>query len=228
VAPLAARADYAAVEGMLERVASTRMQSIVAAEGANPASYGFAAPSMTVTIASGDTPVTLTLGNTENAVVFARDSTRPLVFTVAPTLKTDVVKPANEFRRKDAFDFRSFTITRLEVTRGADTLVAVKGKGADGKDTWKNGAGKAVDAMKADEMLTTLSSLRASSFEPGTHASLKAPAMTVTATFGSRTETLTFGRDGTGALAARADESGYMRLDANAFDDAAKALDVLK
>jgi hypothetical protein len=228
VAPIAARADYAAVEGMLERVASTRMQSIVAADGTNPASYGFATPSTTVTIASGDTPVTLTLGNTDNAVVYARDSTRPLVFTVAPTLKADVVKPANEFRRKDAFDFRSFTITRLEVTRGADTLVAIKGKGADGKDAWKNGAGKTVDAMKADEMLTTLSSLRASSFEPGTHASLKAPAMTVTATFGSRTETLTFARDGAGALAARADEAGYMRLDANAFDDAAKALDVLK
>lgn len=228
VAPIAARADFAAVEGMLERVASTRMQSIVPAEKANQASYGFASPSTTVTVAAGDMPVTLTLGNTDNALVYARDSVRPLVFTVAPTLKDDVVKPASEFRRKDAFDFRSFTLTKLEVVRGADTLVAVKGKDGDGKDVWKNGAGKTLDTMKVEDMLTTLSSLRATSFEPGAHASLKAPALTVTATFGSNTEKVTVGRDASEAAAARADEPGFMRLDQQAVDAAVTALDVLK
>lgn len=228
VAPIAARADYAAVEGTLERLASARMQGITANEAANLASYGLASPSTTISISTGGTPVTLTLGATDNAVVYARDSTRPLVFTVAPTLKTDVVKPANEFRRKDAFDFRSFTATRVEVRRGTDTLVAVKAKAADGKDVWKNGAGKDLDAMKVDDLLTKLSSLRAVSFEPGTHPTLKAPALTVTAAFASRTETLTFGREGADATAARADEPGYIRLDANAFDDAVKSLDVLK
>ncbi len=229
VAPISARADYAAVEGTLERLASTRMQGITANEATNLASYGLASPSATFTVSTtGGTPVTLTLGNTDNAVVYARDSTRPLVFTVAPTLKADVVKPASEFRRKDAFDFRSFTATRLDIRRGADTLVAVKAKGADGKDVWKNGAGKDVDTMKVDDLLTKLSSLRAVSFEPGTHATLKAPALTVTAAFASRTETLTFGRDGADATAARADEPGYIRLDANAFDEAIAALDVLK
>ncbi len=228
VAPIAARADFAAVEGMLERLASTRMQSIVPAEGANQAAYGFGSPSTTITITAGGMPITLTLGRTDDALVYARDSVRPLVFTVAPTLASDVVKPASTFRRVDAFDFRSFTLTKLEVTRGADTLAAVKGKGADGKDVWKNGAGKALDTMKVEEMLTTLSSLRATSFEPGTHPSLKAPALEVTATFGSNTETLTVGRDGADAAAARTDEAGYMRLDANAVDAAITALDVLK
>ncbi len=112
-------------------------------------------------------PVTLTLGGTDNALVYARDSARPLVFTVAPALETRWWKPASEFRRKDVFDFRSFTLTRLEVVRGADTLVAVKSKGADGKDVWKNGAGKALDTMKVEDMPTTLSSLRAGSFDAG-------------------------------------------------------------
>lgn len=228
VAPFSARADYAAVEGTLERLASARMQGITADEATNLASYGLTTPSTTITVSTAGTPMTLTLGKTDNAVVYARDSTRPLVFTVAPTLKTDVVKPASEFRRKDAFDFRSFTATRLDITRGTETLVAVKSKGADGKDVWKNGAGKDIDAMKVDDMLTKLSSLRAASFEPGTHATLKAPALTVKAAFASRTETVTFGRGGADATAARADEPGYLRLDATAFDDAVKALDVLK
>jgi hypothetical protein len=228
VAPVEARADFAAVEGMLERVASTHMQSIVPAENANQGSFGFASPSTTITVAAGGTPVTLTLGGTDKALVYARDSVRPLVFTVAPALRDEVVKPASEFRRKDVFDFRSFTLTKLEVVRGTDTLVAVKSKGTDGKDVWKNGAGKTLDTMKVEDMLTTVSSLRATSFEPGTHASLKTPALTVTATFEAGTEKLTIGRSGADATAARADEPGYVRLDANAVDAAVTALDVLK
>ena len=45
-----------------------------------------------MTMRTGSSSATLTLGKTENAVVFAKDASRPIVFTVAPTLRTDVVK----------------------------------------------------------------------------------------------------------------------------------------
>jgi hypothetical protein len=151
-----------------------------------------------------------------------------MVFTVAPTLRTDVVKPVDDFRRKDLFDFRSFTATRVEVTRGTDTLVLEKTKGADGKDAWKNGAGKTLDATKVDDALTKLSSLRAQSFEAGTHASLKTPAVVVTAAFDKRTETASIGRAGADAFAVRTGEPGQARVDTAALDDALKALDALK
>ena len=44
-----------------------------------------------------------------------------------------------------------------------------------------------VDAMKVDDMLTKLSSLRAASFEPGTHATLK--AVKLNASCGSSSQT---------------------------------------
>jgi len=72
----------------------------------------------------------------------ARLLTRPVVFTVAPTLRSDVVKDVGEFRRKDLFDFRSFTATHVEFTRGAETQAFDRTKEKDGKDVWKAAGGK--------------------------------------------------------------------------------------
>ena len=79
----------------------------------------------------GSSRATLLLGKTENAVVYAKDASRPMVFTVAPTLKTDVIKPVSDFRRKDLFDARAFTTTHIEFTRGSETIALDKSKGKD-------------------------------------------------------------------------------------------------
>jgi hypothetical protein len=237
VKPIAARADYAAVEGAIERLSSAQMQGLAVNQQASAKEYGLDAPSATMTIKTGSSSATLTLGKTENAVVYAKDAARPMVFTVAPTLRSDVVKDVDEFRRKDLFDFRSFTATHVEFTRGTVTqsFDKSKDKDKDGKDVWKDGAGKTVDAMKVEELLTAVSGLRAASFEPAAHASLKAPVLTVVARFdtggqnsGAGTETVTFGRAGADVFAGRADEPGSAKLDAGPLDEALKALDALK
>ena len=155
-----------------------------------------------------------------------------MVFTVAPTLRDDVIKDVGEFRRKDIFDFRSFTATRVEFTRGGVTQVFEKSKSKDkdGKevDVWKDAKGATVDAMKVDDLLTKISSLRASSFEATPPAALKTPALTVKAQFQSKSETVTIGRAGADAFSARPDEPGAGKLDTAALDEAVKALDALK
>ena len=181
-----------------------------------------------MTIRTGSSSATLTLGKTENAVVFAKDASRPIVFTVAPTLRTDVVKDFAEFRRKDLFDFRSFTANRVELARGGATQAFERSKDKDGKDVWKDGAGKAVDTAKVEDLLAKVSGLRAASFESAPHASLKAPVLTVTATFDKGKDTVTFGRAGMDVYAGRSDEPGSAKLDAAPFDEAIKALDALK
>src|SRR4030095_14295166 len=98
--------------------------------------YGLDKPTATMTLSMGGMKTTLTLGKTDNAVVFAKDSTRPMIFTVAPTLKTDVIKTLSDYRRKDMFDGRSFNANKVEIHRGADTITLEKTT-ADGKDTWK-------------------------------------------------------------------------------------------
>jgi hypothetical protein len=228
VKPIAARADYAAVEGAIERLSSAQMQALAEDQNAPLTQYGLDAPTATMTIKTGSSNATLALGKTENAVVFAKDASRPMVFTVAPTLRTDVVKDLAEFRRKDLFDFRSFTATRVELTRGGATQAFERSKDKDGKDVWKDATGKAVDTAKVEDLLAKVSGLRASSFETAPHASLKSPVLTVTATFDKGKDVVTFGRAGMDVYASRSDEPGAAKLEAAPLDDALKALDALK
>lgn len=232
VKPIAARADFGAVEGAIERLASANMQGITADQATDLKQYGLDKPTATMTVKSGSSTATLTLGKTDNAVVFAKDASRPLIFTVAPTLRDDVIKDVAEFRRKDVFDFRSFTATRVEFTRGAETKVFEKSKSKDkdGKDVdvWKDAKGATVDTMKVEDLLTKVSGLRASSFETSAPAALKTPVLSVKAQFDSKIETVTIGRSGSDAFAARSDEPGAAKLDAAPLDEALKALDALK
>jgi hypothetical protein len=228
VKPIAARADYAAVEGAIERLSSAQMQGLAPDPNAPPKQYGFDAPTATMTIRTGSSSATLTLGKTENAVVFAKDASRPLVFTVAPTLRTDVIKDPGEFRRKDLFDFRSFTATRVEFTRGGATQAFEHAKDKDGKELWKDAAGKTLDPMKVEDLLAKVSGLRAASFETAVHPSLKSPVLVVTATFDKGKDVVTFGKAGMDAYASRPDEPGSAKLDAAPLDEALKALDALK
>jgi hypothetical protein len=232
VKPIAARADFGAVEGAIERLATANMQGITADSAASLTQYGLDKPTATMAVKSGSSSATLTLGKTENAVVFAKDASRPLIFTVAPTLRDDVIKPVGDFRRKDLFDARSFTATRLEFTRGSDTQTFEKSKSKDkdGKEVevWKDAKGATVDTMKIEDLLNKVTGLRASSFEATAPPALKMPAVSIKATFDSKTETVAIARSGADAFAARPDEPGAARLETMAVDEALKALDALK
>jgi hypothetical protein len=229
VKPIAARADFGTVEGAIERLASARMQGLTEPEAADLKKYGLDRPTTTLTVGTGSSRATLSLGATENAVVFAKDSNRPMVFTLAPTLRDDIVKDIAEYRRKDLFDSRSFTSSRVELRRGTDVIVLEKSKGADGKDAWKNAAGTVVDTTKVDDLLTRLTGMRAQSFIAASHASLKSATLTASVRFDpDRTETIAFGRAGSEVFAGRADEPGSATLDPMAFDETMKAMDAVK
>ena len=90
-----------------------------------------------------------------------------MVFTVAPTLYTDVIRDVGEFRRKDLFDSRSFTATHVEFKRGAETIrwTRRRTRTAPRWKTANNAAGKQIDAMKVEDLLAKVSSLRAESFD---------------------------------------------------------------
>jgi len=226
--PIAARADFGAVEGALERVASVQMQGIVEEAGDDLKKYGLDKPSATITVGLGSSKATLTLGKSENSVVYARDSARPLIFTVAPTLTTDLFKDATEYRRKDLFDARSFTMDKVTFLRGTETMTLEKSKDKDGKETWKNGSGKDVDSAKAEDLLAKLGALRADKFQAQPDPALKSPTLTVTTHFDNKMETVAFAKAGAMAVASRADEPGSATLDAMAFDEVMKALDGVK
>jgi hypothetical protein len=230
VKPLAARADFGGVESIVERLHSLQMQGIVTADaGTDLKKYGLDKPAATIAVGTGSARAVLLLGSTENAVVNAKDASRPMVFTLAPTIDMDVFKPIADLRRKDLFDARPFTVTRIELRRGTDTMAFEKSKNKDEKEIWKNAAGKEVDEMKMEDLLNRVTGLRADSFETAAPAALKTPALTVTARFDDgKMETVTFARNGADVVAGRADEPGAAKVMAAAFDDAIKALDAMK
>ena len=82
---MTARADFAAVEGALERLSSGQMQGIVSADGADLKKHKLDPPVATITAGSGSSRATLLFGETENALIYAKDASRPMVFTVAFT-----------------------------------------------------------------------------------------------------------------------------------------------
>ncbi len=228
VRPVTVRADYAAAEGLLTRLSSTNMQTVVAEEG-DLAMYGLDRPSTTATVLTGSSRASLLIGRmADGGGYYAKDANRPMVFTVEQALVTDLTKEIGELRRKDLFDSRSFSATRVEFQRPGATT-ALERADAEGQTTWKNATGATVETARIEEALTKLSSLRADAFQPMAHASLKTPVMTATVRFDdNKTETVTFARAGTEVYASRTDEPGSARVDATAFDDALKAVDALK
>jgi hypothetical protein len=229
VAPLMARADFAAVEGALERLSSAQMQGIVPPDSADIKKHKLAPPVASVTAGAGSSRATLLFGDTENSLMYAKDASRPMIVTVAPTLYTDVIRDVGEFRRKDLFDSRSFTATHVEVKRGSETIALTKTKNKDGSESWHNAANTQIPAMKVEELLSKVSGLRAESFEAGTNAALKNPALVVTVRFDeNKMEQVTFARAGGDVLASRSDEPGTAKVLTASFDEVFKGIDEVK
>jgi len=227
--PYKARADFAGAEAVLTSLSSLQMQKIVENDAKDLAKYGLDKPDATITINGGSTRASLALGKKEGDSVYARDLSRPIVFTIPAMTATDLEKDASALRRKDMFDGRSFNTTRVELKRGGETLAFDKSKGKDGKDVWKNAAGKDVDATKVDDMLTKLSNIRAQLFQDRVDPALKMPTLVATLKLDNNmTETVTFARSGNAVLASREGEPGSATVEVMPFNDAMTAIDAVK
>ena len=227
--PYKARADFAGAEAVLTSLSSLQMQKIVENEAKDLAKYGLDKPDATITVNSGSTRASLALGKKEGDSVYARDLSRPFVFTIPATTAGDLEKDTGTLRRKDMFDGRSFNTTRVELKRGGETLSFDKSKGKDGKDVWKNAAGQEVDAMKVDDMLTKLSNIRAQLFQERVDPVLKMPTLVATLKLDNNMmETVTFARSGNAVLASREGEPGSATVEVMPFNDAMTAIDAVK
>jgi hypothetical protein len=229
--PVDARADFGTVEGIIGRLNTTPMKSIAAAEAADLKEYGLDKPAATVRVTSGSAQAGLAIGKSAgDRVVYAKDLSRPMVFTIESALLDELKKPADDFRVKDLFDARSFNTTRIEIARGGQTTTFEKTKG---KEEWKQltPSAKAADTAKVEALLTALTSARATSFADGkTATGLETPEISVSIAFedGQKHEKVAFARKGTDAFARRDGDATAAKIDATALDGIVKAIDGLK
>jgi hypothetical protein len=230
-APADARADFGAVEGIIGRLNTTPMKSITSPDAADLKEYGLDKPAATVRVTSGSAQAGLAIGKSAgDGVVYAKDLSRPMVFTVESALLDELKKPADDFRVKDLFDARAFNTTRIEITRNGQAATFEKEKG---KEDWKQTApaAKAADKAKVEALLTALGSARATSFAEGkTATGLETPEVTIAVTFedGQKHEKVAFARKGTDAFARRDGDATAAKIDPSALDGIIKAIDALK
>jgi uncharacterized protein DUF4340 len=237
VKPIAARADLSAVEGLVGKVEGAQMKSVVTAEPepADLKKYGLDKPAVTVDVRLGTGRTSLMIGGkAPDGSYYARTNAKPDVYTIEATLADDLKKPADDYRRRDLFEFRAFNATRIDITRNGQTVAfeRVKSDAKDQPDKWRRVAPTAgePDRQKVQDFLAGLADIRATAFvDAKTKTGLDAPAMTVVAKFddGKKEERVTFGRNGSDVYAARTDDPGAAKIEAEKFDEAGKALDEL-
>lgn len=224
--PVSARADFAAVDGIVGRLFQARMANLVSPDGTNNLKeYGLDKPQAVVTLGTGSSKAELAIGAEDGETnVFARDLSRPMIFTVEKTLLDDLRKSADDLRLKELFEFRSFSATNFDITSGGTTysFSKKKGEGDNAPDVWSltTPSAKAVDMTKMTDLLTTTSNLRAESFAAS--AATGGEAVTIAVKFGegdsAKSETVTLRKTGEVVHAIRAGEPGAAVVSTIDFD----------
>ncbi len=228
--PVDARADGAAADALISQLFQARMTSIAESDAgqAKLGDYGLAQPQVLVTVGAGSAKAELAIGKEEDEThYFARDLSRPLVFSIDKALLDELQKKADDFRVKDAFAYRSFSALGMDVAINGVTytFAKVQAEGENSLEHWMRTAPateQELDETKFEEFLTTMSNLRAESF--ATSAFNTGETVTVTARFGDaampETETVTLRKSGTVVHAIRSGEPGAAVVSTIDFDRA--------
>ena len=239
VKPVASRSDYSIVEGFITRLSSANMSRLVEENVKDLAKYGLDKPAMTVTIGTGSAKTVLEVGKTEGDQAYAKDASRPIVFTVDSTLHADLNKSLDDYRKKELFEFRPFYLARmravLDAPGGPKTYEFEKvppAKPGDA-DTWKvtrvGGASHNADPAAIDDLLNKLVALKAESFVTGnTPTGLDKPALVVGASYDDgKFERVRFGSVGDNAYGRRDGEAGVAKVETAAMRAAMQAFDTV-
>ncbi len=234
--PIQAPADTGSVEGLIGKLQSLQMKSIVT-DNVNPADlkkYGLDKPTATFTLSLGSAKASIAFGGKSgDGSEYAKDASKPMVMTVDATIVDDLKKGSDEYRRKDLFAFRAYDATHIELTRGGQTVAFDKIKAAkpEEEDKWRRAGAKTdADKEKMGVFLAKLESLRALSFVDNTaKTGLDKPDMTVSAKYddGKKEERVTFGKAGNDVYASRPGEPGAAKINSTEYDEIIKKLDEL-
>lgn len=234
--PIAALADYSAVDSLLNRLQTAAMKSIVT-EQATPVDlkkYAFDKPQGEFVLsASGAAPSLVIGGKATGDDVYVRDGSKPTIATADGGLLNDLQKSPDDYRRKEIFAFRAYSTDRLEFARDGQTIVFEKVK-AQGQtpEKWHRISPNAgdPDAMGMENLLAKIDSLRAASFvDSAARTGLDKPSLTVYAKFedGKKEDRVSFAKTGTDAYASVPGQPGAVKIAITDFDEMMKALDVV-
>ena len=240
--PYDAKADFNLIDGIVGKLNQAKMTAIEAADGTKDLKkYGLDKPQATATIGAGSARATLALGSKkDDGSMYARDLSRPAIFTVEATLLDELKKTPDDLRRKELFEFKSFSAQHVEITYGGQTYAFDKPKAPEPSATaspsptpspaaevWKmtKPSAKDVDQAKINDFLSTISNLRADKFADKAFTSGEEMSLSVKFGDTGTTEQMHFRKSGGVVHAIRTGEAGAAIVSTADFD---KAITTLK
>lgn len=197
--PKAMEADAATVDEFLRTLLLAQVSRVVDESGTDLASYGLAAPSLTVSFLLASGTQTIRLGDSEplSATLYAMREGAPRVLLTTLSGRDVLMKNIQEFRRRRVFSFDRNQVTRLKVATLRETVVLYKDGHGD-KEVWriKSPAESPADQPEVKSLLIGLQDLKAQDFlddpkdRAATRARLGRPLATFTLREGNTDRTL--------------------------------------
>ncbi|MBP1659265.1 MAG: hypothetical protein H6P95_457, partial [Candidatus Aminicenantes bacterium] len=172
--PIQAAADEAEVNGLVDALASLRIERVVETEAKDPAAYEIPKAEVALWVKGREAPVRLLVGmeNPLDKTLFAKREDDPRIVLLSSSLKTTLDKTVFDFRQKDVFKFAAADVKEIRVKAG--DLVWQAGRDESG---WllKTPVAARADKGKIDALLEALSALKAKAFvaETKTPAAVK-------------------------------------------------------
>lgn len=197
--PNAMEADAAAVDEFLRTLLLAQVSRVVDESGTDLASYGLAAPSLTISFRLTSGTQTIRLGDAGplSATLYAMREGAPKVLLTTLSGRDVLIHNIQEFRRKRVFEFDRNQVTRLKVATPRETVVLYRdGHGDREKWTIKSPAETPADQPEVKSLLSGLQDLKAQDFldnpkdRAATRARLGQPLATFTLREGESDRTL--------------------------------------
>jgi hypothetical protein len=122
--PSGAGADGAAIDSLLSSISSAKTPSVIRETADDLGKYGISSPAITFSTAdSKGKTTTLLVGKKDGDAYFARDSGRPMVFTINEDLYKKLSQNFGDLRDKRIVRFDPATVTHMEI-QNADGAIS--------------------------------------------------------------------------------------------------------
>ncbi|HEV3482687.1 MAG TPA: DUF4340 domain-containing protein [Candidatus Acidoferrales bacterium] len=158
--PGASLADPDATDGLLQAVANAKMASIVEEKPEHLDRYGLQKPAITFSAKEGKgSPATLIVGKKSGSGYYARDASRPTVFTITNDVYAKLTQKYAELRDKKVVNVPATDMQQIQISDAAGSLTVSRKK--DDSEDWTFQApeqqkGKAASGWKIVDVLTGL------------------------------------------------------------------------
>jgi Domain of unknown function (DUF4340) len=184
--PTASPADKSAVEGLISAVANAKMKAVVNEQPNDLGKYGLANPAILFTAGNKSGQSTLVVGKKQGDTYYARDLSRPMIFSIDEDLYKKLAQGFGDLRDRKVLHLDASSIDKVEIQdpNGAITLT----RAHDNPDQWTidappNLKGKQAASWKFLDPITNLQADEVVDHPAANLAALVAkPAITVVLT----------------------------------------------